>query len=42
MVTAGLCAAKPNNKKREKKGDVSREVNPVTFHNALNRPPTLS
>ena len=23
MVTAGLCAAKPNNKKREKKGDVS-------------------
>ncbi|MDD4017817.1 MAG: site-specific integrase [Kiritimatiellae bacterium] len=32
MVTAGLCAAKPNNKKREKKGDVSREVNPLTFH----------
>ena len=32
MVTAGLCAVKPNNKKREKKGDVSREVNPLTFH----------
>jgi len=32
MVAAGLCAAKPNNKKREKKGDVSREVNPLTFH----------
>ena len=32
MVTAGCCAAKPNTKKREKKGDVSREVNPLTFH----------
>ncbi len=28
MVAAGLCAAKPNNKKRE-----TREVNPLTFHN---------
>lgn len=32
MVTAGLCKEKPNNKKREKDGDVSREVNPLTFH----------
>lgn len=30
-LTAGLCVAKPNNKKREKKDDVSREVNPLTF-----------
>jgi integrase len=32
MVTAGLCKEKPNNKKREIDGDVSREVNPLTFH----------
>jgi len=32
MVTAGLCKAKPNNKKRDTEGDVSREVNPLTFH----------
>ncbi len=32
MVEAGLCKAKPNNKKRDVKGDVSREVNPLTFH----------
>ena len=32
MVTAGLCKEKPNNKKRDKEGDVSREVNPLTFH----------
>lgn len=32
MVNAGLCKEKPNNKKRAKTGDVSREVNPLTFH----------
>lgn len=32
MVNAGLCKEKPNNKKRETVGDVSREVNPLTFH----------
>jgi integrase len=32
MVSAGLCEARPNNRKREKAGDVSREVNPLTFH----------
>jgi integrase len=32
MVTAGLCKEKPNNKKRDNEGDVSREVNPLTFH----------
>ncbi len=32
MVKAGICKEKPNNKKRETVGDVSREVNPLTFH----------
>ncbi len=32
MVEAGLTAARPRKRKREKKGDVTREVNPLTFH----------
>lgn len=32
MVNAGLCEARPNNRKRDRDGDVSREVNPLTFH----------
>jgi integrase len=32
MVDAGLCKARPFSRKREKEGDVSREVNPLTFH----------
>jgi site-specific recombinase XerD len=32
MVLAGIAKVRPNNKKREKEGDVSREVNPLTFH----------
>ena len=32
MVDAGLCKARPFKRKREKEGDVSREVNPLTFH----------
>lgn len=32
MVQAGICEARANNRKREREGDVSREVNPLTFH----------
>jgi integrase len=32
MVLAGIAKVRPNNKKRDKEGDVSREVNPLTFH----------
>ncbi len=32
MVDAGICKARPIKRKRETEGDVSREVNPLTFH----------
>lgn len=32
MVSVGLCPKRPNNKKRTVEGDVSRDVNPLTFH----------
>jgi len=32
MVEAGLAKFRPRKRKRETKGDVSREVNPLTFH----------
>lgn len=32
MVKAGLRKSMPNNKQRDKEGDVSREVNPLSFH----------
>lgn len=32
LVESGLRKPSPNNKRREREGDVSREVNPLTFH----------